>query len=191
MDMRPGCCQLATKTVITGTPGWTLTLPNAQPGNVAPITSTPNWTPAIPGSQYIGPAADAGSANYPGGKYVYSYHFCLCGVPKGINAVPAALSLKVFADDIVTVKLNNNTIAQSTGPAYNPPGVVVNLASTYFRACDDNYLTFEVTNWTGGSGSPTGLDVSGWISGYFNQPAPGTSCRCRTSPIGSGYTNPN
>ncbi len=189
----PVCCQLATKPVVTGmpgNPGWSLTLPSNAPSSIFNILSTPSWA-SIAGTRWIGPAANAGTASYPGGKYVYSFHFCLCGTPQGVNAVPAALSLKVLADDGFTAKLNGNPIGQSTGSAFFAP-TTINLASTYFKACDDNYLTFEVSNWTGGSGSQTGLDVSGWISGYFNQPAPGNRCRCKGSPPPyGGSANPN
>src|ERR1700733_4673765 len=189
----PVCCQLATKPVVTGmpgNPGWSLTLPSNAPSSIFNILSTPSWA-SIAGTRWIGPAADAGTASYPGGKYVYSFHFCLCGTPQGVNAVPAALSLKVLADDGFTAKLNGNPIGQSTGSAFFAP-TTINLASTYFKACNDNYLTFEVTNWSGGGGPQTGLDVSGWISGYFNQPTYGSPCKCKGSPPPyGGSTNPN
>ena len=60
---------------------------------------------------------------YPrGGVYIYTYHLgCLCDLPKGVTNVPALLSLHVYADDAVKVRLNGNLIAQkNTGWSFVP-----------------------------------------------------------------------
>jgi hypothetical protein len=190
ISVPPVCCTLATKTVVTGQPGWTLQLPSmATPAPVV-ISPTNSFWSQISGTQWIGPGANAGlNSGYPGGLYVYSYHFCLCGAPKGIP-FPATLSLHVLADDDFDVELNGNLIGSHSGGwgfATTPPapqnagvpagGVAINVTSTNFRACD-NVLTFKVHNMAG-TNSPTGLDVSGSITGFFAQPMPRVPCPCQ------------
>ena len=190
----PGdCCVPATKPVVTGPTGWTVKPPNML-GSIGAVVVNPThplWM-TIPGSQWIANTAGAGSGNQLtiAGVYVYSYDLgCLCAAPKGVS-VPAALSLRVYADDEFRAKLNGNPIGQNlggwafrTGPPAPPPlgappgGTPINVTSpsSFFHACQHNILTIEVRN---GSAGPTGLDVSGYVSGYFSQSAPGRPCPC-------------
>ncbi|HEY0383795.1 MAG TPA: hypothetical protein VGC72_16500 [Candidatus Elarobacter sp.] len=187
--VRPDCCELATKAFSTGSAGWTVKFPNAQATPAAFVTPKHQLWDLIPGSKWIGPSATA-SASAPAGVYIYTYHLgCLCDVPKGIQSVPASLSLRVLADDAIVVKLNNFPIFTKTtgwsfrnGPPAPPAdaapigGFPVNVTSAHFNTgCEDNVLTFEVTN---GLTGPTGLDVLGTMSGYFHQPSPGKPCPC-------------
>jgi hypothetical protein len=184
--VRADCCTPATKPVITGSAGWTVKAPNALPTAAAIVVPThPLWQ-IINGSKWIGPSVNAAGSTPIGGLYVYTYHLgCLCDVPKGVSAVPAFLSLRVFADDAITVRLNGFPILQkNTGWSFRngppappadaaPAGGLPVTASSHFRTgCEDNILTFEVTN---GSQGPTGLDVYGSFSGYFRQGGP---CPC-------------
>ena len=183
--VRADCCVPATKPIITGSAGWTVTPPNAQPTAAAIVIPTHKLWQTISGSKWIGPSVNAASTG-AGGLFIYTYHLgCLCDVPKGVPTVPAFLSLRVFADDAITVKLNGFPIAQKTtgwsfrnGPPAPPAdaapagGLPVTASSHFRTGCEDNVLTFEVTN---GSPGATGLDVYGSISGYFRQGGP---CPC-------------
>jgi hypothetical protein len=191
---RPVCCTPATRAVATGSAGWTLKLPNntaAAPVPVVPVN--PYWAPAIPGSKWIGPSANAGSAGLAIGTYVYSYRFCLCPLLNGQKTEPGSLTLRVYADDAFTAKLNGVIIGQKLtgwsftsssppapqGSAAAPGGTLV-TAQVNFQC--DNVLTFEVRN---GMVSPTGLDVFGTITGYFGPqpiPEPGRPCNCGGGP---------
>jgi hypothetical protein len=192
------CCQPASKPVITGTPGWSVQPPTGPLVNPAVLVSSPSpyWL-TILGSRWIANDASAGQGQ-PGGVYVYSYHFCLCPGVKGVP-FPATMSLKVFADDGFVAKLNGNPIGSHPGGwgfATSPPapsgagspstGTPINVASQYFRACD-NVLTFEVTNDLTTT-SPTGLDVYGSVNGYFLPTDSRGTCPCKGSP---GIPNSN
>jgi hypothetical protein len=183
------CCQLATKTIATGSAGWTLKPPTGP--LMTPIPIVPKhglWAVPLPGSQWVGNDVHAGQAGEPGGDYVYEYHFCLCPLPGGIKTVPASLALRVWADDNIKVTLNNSPVLAShlTGWSFTtsppappnvgspPGGLPLSVISNYFLPCN-NVLRFTVTN---GPGSPTGLDVAGTISGYFQNVAPGKPCPC-------------
>jgi hypothetical protein len=187
--VRQDCCVPATKPIITGSPGWTVKPPNAAPTAAAIVVPTHQLWQTIPGSRWIGPSVNAAGGSPVGGVYIYTYHLgCLCDLPKGVQTVPALLSFHMFADDAVTVKLNNFPIAsKTTGWSFRngPPapaadaapagGIPVTASSHFNTGCEDNILTFEVKN---GSQGPTGLDVFGTISGYFHQPGYGAPCPC-------------
>lgn len=192
------CCRPATKIVATGSAGWTGITPSNQSFTPVPVVPKhPLWAPPLPGSQWIGPHHNSASASEPGGDYVYEYRFCLCPLPNGTKIVPATLSLRIWADDGFRATLNGSPVlAQHTGgwgfttspPAPNglgaPPGGTAMVTSSYFLPCN-NVLRFVVNN---ASGSPTGLDVYGTISGYFQDTPPGQPCCGRPT----GQTeNPN
>src|SRR5665213_75974 len=176
----PVCCQLTTKPIDTGSAGWTVKLPSGPVITPVPVVPKhPAWAAPLPGSQWIANVANAGQAGQPGGTYIYTYHFCLCQLPGGIKTVPASLTLHIYADDDFVAKLNGVQIAQKTGGyGFNMPpgGTPVSIASTNFTQCD-NVLTFEVHNMLNAL-SPTGLDVAGSVSGYFQDVAPGKPCPC-------------
>ena len=183
------CCAPATKPVVTGSSGWTVKPPNAQPIAAAIVAPPHQLWQTISGSKWIGPSVNAAGNTPVGGVYIYTYHLgCLCDLPKGVTNIPALLSLHVYADDAVKVRLNNNLIAQkNTGWSFRsgPPapaadaapagGLPVTASSFFHTGCADNVLTFEVTN---GAAGPTGLDVYGTMSGYFHQPGAGIPCPC-------------
>jgi hypothetical protein len=173
------CCQLATKQIATGAPGWSGIMPNNTPFNPVVVNPTPSWS-TLPGSHWIASSPNAGVSPVPGGWYIYQYHLgCLCGLPDGVKNVPASLNLHIYADDGFIADLNGAVIAQQmTGYAFiKPPGgtPAVNVSTDFEPACD-NVLTIKVKNWDGqsdngttGPGSPSGLDVFGTVSGYFQE----------------------
>jgi hypothetical protein len=181
------CCRPATKTFATGQAGWTLTLPSGQTQTpVAVVPKHPIWANPLPGSQWIGPHANSASASEPGGKYVYEYHFCLCPLPKGVQSVPATLNMNIWADDDFTASVDGQVVAQHLGgwgfttsppapPGKGAPAGGTTAVSTRLHECD-NVIRIEVIN---APGSPTGLDVLGSISGYFQDVPPGKPCPCR------------
>jgi hypothetical protein len=187
---RPVCCTPATKTIATGSAGWTLRLPNNALQNPVPIAQKhPLWSNPIPGSQWVGPTANSGLASLPVGWYTYSYRFCLCSLLPGEKTEPGSLTLHVYADDAFIAELNGVNIGQKLtgwsftsssppapkGSAAAPGGTLI-TAKVPFRC--DNVLTIKVQN---GVVSPTGLDVLGTITGYFGNPAipaPGRACEC-------------
>jgi hypothetical protein len=179
------CCRLATKRIFTGSPGWTGLLPNNTPFNPVVVNPIHSLWQTVPGSQWIANSAGAGAnGQEKPGTYIYSYHFCLCGLPSRIQQVPASLSLRIFADDDFVAKLNSVPIAQKTGGwGFNSPpgGTVANVVSTNFKPCD-NVLTFEVHN-APNMLSPTGLDVAGTISGYFRDQPFDVPCPCNGRPV--------
>jgi len=192
------CCRPATKIIATGSAGWTGINPSNQPFTPVPVIPKHQlWANPLPGSQWIGPHQSSASASEPGGKYVYEYRFCLCPLPNGVKTVSATLSLHVWADDGFRATLNGSPVlAQHTGgwgfttspPA--PPGLgapaggTPMVTSSYFLPCN-NVLRFVVDN---APGSPTGLDVYGTISGYFQDTPPGKPCCGRPT---DSTMNPN
>lgn len=173
------CCVPTVKKIVTGQPGWLVKTPTGVNPNPAVIVSSPNsaWS-TIQGTQWIANVANAGYGGQPGGTYVYSYHLgCLCpGVP-GL-ALPATLTVSTFADDDVTVKLNGVPIAQHSGGwGFTGTATGATITSVDFQPQCDNVISFEVPNWDGGGpGSPTGLDASVSVSGYFQDLPIGAKC---------------
>lgn len=186
--VRPGCCLQAA----TGQQGWTLV--SAPAGVLAPhaaVTVTPPnpaWATALSGSAWVGPTAASGTANMPGGLYVYEYKFCLCREEQGQHPV---LSLSFFSDNGSTVSLNagfllspftpaNNSFQHPSGPfsvVYSGP---VGPNDPKFKPCPQvNTLTITVDNQEGSDrrGTPTGLDAILNISGATA--AINGECQCR------------
>ena len=165
---RPGpvCCTPARRPLVTDA-SWTVK-PGSGPAHQAvPLTTHPYYHTTLSGSQWIGNAANDG--NYPGEAgttFTYTYHFCLCGLPPGIKGpVQATMSLQVYSDNEFKAYLNGNVIGSTVSPGtFNgTPANIASVPASFFQA-GDNTLTFVVTNQ---ANSPTGLDVSGYISGYF------------------------
>ena len=186
----PQCCQLATKTIATGTGVWTLQLPSSQV--ITPVPVVPKhqlWANPLPGSQWIGPAANAATAGAPGGKYVYTTHVCLCPLPNGVKDVPASLTARFWADDDVQMLVNGVPVGGHSGgwsfttsppaPAGTgaPAGGIIGVAGpNVFHQCD-NTISFVVINMLNAI-SPTGLDAAITLSGYFQDVPPGRPCPC-------------
>jgi hypothetical protein len=170
----PVCCTAAQRPVNTNNT-WTVTPPSGPAHQAVPVTSTPSWHVPFSGSQWIGPDANAGTDfNEPSGDYVYSYHFCLCGPPKGVGLdfFPAALYLSSYADNSFHAFLNNHPIGQDVlVNGFTVATVIPSTQSSYFQN-GDNEIKYVVNNVSG----PTGLDVSGWISGYFQPLGPDGHC---------------
>ena len=183
------CCRLASKRFFTGSPGWTVKAPAAATASPAVVINPPNsaWS-TVPGSQWIGNVASAGQTNQPGGTYVYTYHLgCLCGLPDRVTSIPASLSLSVYGDDDVTVKLNGVAIGQHTG-GYGFSNITnVSQISVNFQARCDNILTFEVPNWDGVS---TGPHPNGPVTLPPN-PNSSTARAARPAPIPLATFNPS
>jgi hypothetical protein len=161
------CCIPALRPVNTNST-WTVKPPTGPTIQAVPVNpKNAGWHIPFQGSQWIATSVHDGTAyGPPGGPYTYTYKFCLCGLPKGVtSAFPASLSLSVLSDNSFVAYLNGNQIgANPSATAFTTPMAVTN-ASQYFQA-GSNSLTFVVSNQPN---SPTGLDVSGWISGYFCQ----------------------
>lgn len=169
----PACCTAAQRPVNTNKT-WTVTPPSGPGQQAVAILSTPSWHAPFAGSQWIGPDANAGTNSEPAGDYVYSYHFCLCGPPKGVGLdfFPAALHLESYADNSFHAFLNNHPIGQDVlVNGFTTPTVIAGAQPYYFQS-GDNEIKYVVNNISG----PTGLDVSGWISGYFQPLGPDGRC---------------
>ena len=166
----PVCCMPARRTVVTD--GTWVVQPPSGPAHAAAVLSThPYYHTTLSGSQWIGNAASDGK--YPGEagtKFTYTNHFCLCGLPPGVNDMQASLYLQVFSDNEFKAYLNSpldtaHLIGSSAPPgSFNLPATTIPSAPANLFHPGDNTLTFVVTNQ---ASSPTGLDVAGWISGYF------------------------
>lgn len=170
----PVCCTAAQRPVSTNNT-WTVTPPSGPGHQAVPIGSTPSWHAPFAASQWIGPDANAGTDyNEPSGDYVYSYHFCLCGPPKGVGLdfFPAALYLSSYADNSFHAFLNNHPIGQDVLVNGFTTATVISSAQPYYFQNGDNEIKYVVNNVSG----PTGLDVSGWISGYFQPLGPDGRC---------------
>lgn len=167
------CCVPAQRQIITSAPSsWTLQLPNGQMATPVQETSLPSvWAPAIGASHWIGPAANTTG---PGGNYTYTYSFCLCSLPKGVSRIPAAMYLTILADDGFRAYLNGNSFLNPTGSTYATP-ISGSPAPSHFVP-GLNHLVIVVKNYGGTrknpTSTPTGLDVSGWIAGYFGSCGP-------------------
>lgn len=168
------CCMPARQSIVSNAT-WSLTPPTGP--TIAAVVSAPNvgYAPALPGSQWIGPSANSGNDwSAAGGVYKYSIHICLCTAPAGVP-LPVAAQLSVLADNGFKAKLNNNAIpgAANAGPyAFHNPATTFSIPASMFQP-GDNVLTIEVSN---DPSSPTALDVSGWIAGYFQEIPYGQHC---------------
>jgi hypothetical protein len=162
----PVCCTPARRAIITDG-SWTVQPPSGPPHQAVPINPHQYYHTTLPGSQWIGNAASDGK--YPGEAgttFTYTYHFCLCGLPPGTKGpVQATMSLQVYSDNEFKASLNGNPIGSTTSPGIfnGTPITIAGVPANYFQA-GDNTLTFIVTNQ---ANSPTGLDVSGYVAGYF------------------------
>ncbi len=84
------------------------------------------------------------------------------------------MALNILADNSFKAYLNWNPIGQYTGPAtwgFHLPATAVSAPAAAFQA-GDNELEIVVNN----EGGPTGLDVAGTLSGFFQQVRPGERC---------------
>jgi hypothetical protein len=147
--------------------------PTGVANNAVVLAPNSAWHAALPGSKWIGPNANA-AGNAPSGDYVYTVHFCLCALPPRVSPkqFPAALYLSSYADNSFHAFLNNNPIGQDVlVNGFTVPTVISGASPAFFQA-GDNELKYVVNNVS----SATGLDVSGWISGYFQELPPGAKC---------------
>jgi hypothetical protein len=170
------CCVPAQRPINTNST-WVVKPPNGPAHAAVPLSSTPYYASPLPGSQWIGNAATNGTYTAPapvGGQYTYTTHFCLCAAPPKV-AFPVAMYLKVFSDNQFTAYVNSpGNVIGSSGPTnFGLPGTTIASVNPAFFHAGDNVITFVVTNQPN---TPTGLMVSGWISGYFQQLPPGVAC---------------
>ena len=164
----PVCCTPARRLLVTDT-SWMVQPPSGPAHQAALLNPHIYYHTTLANSQWIGNLASDGK--YPGEAgttFTYTYHFCLCGLPPGIKGpVQATMSLQVYSDNEFKAYLNGpgNVIGSSVAPGvFNlTPTNIASVPASFFQA-GDNTLTFVVTNE---ANSPTGLDVSGYIAGYF------------------------
>jgi hypothetical protein len=171
----PVCCTPAQRPVVTNA-SWMVKTPSGASGPAVPLSATPYYHVPLPGSQWIGHLASDGtySNNIPAsGNYVYTYHFCLCGLPPKVpnQPFPAAMSLSILSDNAWTAYLNRyNGHPAPIGSFATSPQVFTTIhgatAPSANFVAGDNVLEIDVNN----DGGPTGLDVGGLISGYFQTP---------------------
>jgi hypothetical protein len=168
----------------SGTPIWQRSTAQAQaPANAAAAAITypmqavvlspkhPSWYGPLTGSQWIG-VGNPATTGRPAGDYTYTYHFCLCDKPPGLSAFPAAMSLQVLSDNGFKAYLNNHLlVTHMAAYSFQAPPTVVTATPASFQS-GDNELKIVVTNNEG----PTGLDVAGYVSGYFRVLRPGERC---------------
>lgn len=170
----PQCCTPEQRPVATDTT-WTVQPPTGPNINAVVVTN-PNvgWHAPGQGAQWIADVANAGQGAHDGGTYIYRKSFCICQVPKGVASVPVGMYLSILADNSFSARLNSNPPFATGGPtAFISPINVTFLASQFVPG--NNVLEIRVTNLPN---SPTGLAVSGWVAGYFQQPDPhGARCR--------------
>ncbi|MDQ6940959.1 MAG: hypothetical protein M3169_00385 [Candidatus Eremiobacteraeota bacterium] len=164
----PVCCTPARRPLVTDA-SWTVQPPSGPAHAAVPLNPHAYYHTTLPGSQWIGNLASDGK--YPGEAgttFTYTYHFCLCGLPPGIKGpVQATMSLQVYSDNEFKAYLNGpgNPIGSSAAPGIfnGTPTTIASVPAGFFLP-GDNTLTIVVTNQ---ANTPTGLDVSGFISGYF------------------------
>lgn len=173
----PVCCVPAQRAVVTNT-SWTVKPPSGATQAAVLLGSTPYYPITLPNSKWIGHlATDGTGANnvMPAtGNWVYTYHFCLCGLPPKLpnQSFPATMSLSIVSDNGWTAYLNRyngHPSAIGSFPSVNSQASFlashsVTAPSANFVA-GDNVLEIDVNN----DGGPTGLDVAGTISGFFQQ----------------------
>jgi hypothetical protein len=168
------CCVPAQKPFNTDN-SWLVKPPSGPQHNAVLLSSTPYYASPPPGAHWIGNAASNGTYSAPapaGGQYVYTTHVCLCAAPPKLS-MPVAMSLKVYSDNQFTAYVNNSSnVIGSSGPTNFSTGTTIASVNPAFFHAGDNLLTFVVTNQPN---TPTGLLVTGWISGYFQQP--GVPCQ--------------
>ena len=167
------CCVPALKPINTDNT-WVVKPPSGPAHNAVQLSSTPYYASPPPGARWIGNKATDGTYSGPvpaGGQYVYTTHVCLCAAPPRL-ALPVAMSLKVYSDNQFTGYVNGNGIG-SSGPTNFTSGTTIPSVNPAFFHAGDNVLTFVVTNEPS---TPTGLLVTGSISGYFQQLPPGVRC---------------
>lgn len=170
--VQPVCCTPAQQPVLTNA-SWTVKPPNGPTINAVQVTNpNPGWHAPVQGAQWISNVANAGLGSHPGGPYVFTTTFCLCAFPKGLASIPAAMYLSILADNSFVATLNGGPPFATGGPtAFTNPTNANVPASQFVQGI--NTLQITVTNLPN---SPTGLAVSGWIAGYFQQVPPGTHC---------------
>ncbi|MEA2721800.1 MAG: hypothetical protein QOJ39_3664 [Candidatus Eremiobacteraeota bacterium] len=177
----PECCTPTMKPLVTNAT-WFVQKPatGSTPQPASPLNALAGgWHAAFPGSQWIGPDPNAGANSMePSGDYLYTYHFCLCALPPHVTTMPAALYLSIFGDNYYTVSLNGNTQPgwtnnpTTTSLTFTTQFNIMGAPAGWFQP-GDNVLQIKVHN----TSMYTGLDVSGWLSGYFRQLAPGERCK--------------
>jgi hypothetical protein len=167
------CCRPALKPINTNAT-WAVKGPTGAAHGAVALNPNPAWHAPFPGSQWIGSDANSAGSAAASGDYVYTMHFCLCALPPRVSPkqFPATLYLSSYADNSFHAYLNNNLIGQDVlVNGFTVPTIISGASPTFFQA-GDNELKYVVNNIS----DATGLDVSGWISGYFQELPPGAKC---------------
>jgi hypothetical protein len=174
------CCVPTMKPLVTNATWFVQKpAPGSTPQPASPLSVLAGgWHLPFPGSQWIGPDPNAGTnVSEPVGNYLYTYHFCLCALPPHVTTMPAALYLSIVGDNDYSVSLNNHTQPSwtrnpsPTSLTFTQQFDIMGAPTNWFQP-GDNVIQITVHN----QGGFTGLDLSGWISGYFRQLAPGERC---------------
>jgi hypothetical protein len=165
------CCTPAQNAVETSATGWIVQAPPS--GSVVPaVTITPyvSWHAPLGTSHWIANVANA----YAPGYYTYVYRFCLCAQPKGLRQSATTMFVSILADNEFKAYVNSTgPFLQGGGYSFQNPTSGSPPSNAFLSGW--NTLKIVVHN----DSSVTGLDVSGWIAGYF------TRCDSKPTPLPS------
>jgi len=176
----PECCVPTMKPLATNATWFVQKpAPGSTPQPASPLNALAGgWHAAFPGSQWIGPDPNAGTnPSERDGNYIYTYHFCLCALPPHVTTMPAGLYLSVLGDNNYSVSLNGHTQPSwtnnptNTSLTFTTPFNIMGAPTSWFQP-GDNVLQVTVYN----ADLYTGLDLTGWIAGYFRQLGPNERC---------------
>jgi hypothetical protein len=142
----------------------------ANPIIIEPYPLPTPWAPAIAGTHWVTPfASGIDAVNAPIASYTYEFTF---GLPAGASSL--SMTLGYYVDDYVTgMSLNGHAVTPSGSAGSTTLGTtVVNDPNDFVTGT--NVLDITVANVAPsppGPNNPTGLDLSGTVSGV---PEPGS-----------------
>jgi hypothetical protein len=174
------CCTPAQSTIETsGTTGWIVQPSSGTAVPAVAIAPFMSWHAALGSSQWIANVGNAGHHNQPVNDYTYVYRFCLCALPEGLRQSPTTMHLWILSDNEFKAYVN------STGPFLQGGAYSFQLptqGSPPANAFISGWNTLKIV--VHNDGGETGLDVAGWVAGYF------TTCRTKPTPIPIHPYNP-
>lgn len=164
------CCTPAQSAVETSATGWIVQPPTGPVVQAVTINPYVSWHAPMGASHWIANVANA----YAPGDYTYVYRFCLCALPKGLRQSPTTMFLSILSDNEFKAFINSTgPFLQGGGYSFQNPTSGSPPANAFISGW--NSLRIVVHN----DSSVTGLDVSGWVAGYF------TRCNTKPTPLPS------